>query len=85
MFNKSKAWAITLLVAVAVVGAVAGAAIQSWVAGRHAHRGQSPTYSEYLTRKLQLSAAQHDSVVAILRRHRPSLSRRTTKSFWCAA
>ena len=73
MFNKSKAWAITLLVAVTVVGLVAGAALQSWVAGRHGHRGGRPTYASYLTRELQLSAAQHDSVAAILDRHLPEL------------
>ncbi len=70
MFNKSKAWAVTLLVSVAVVGLVAGAALQGWVAGRHEHRGGRDPYSAYLRRELQLSPAQHDSVVAILRRHR---------------
>jgi Heavy-metal resistance len=73
MFNKSKAWAITLLVAVALVGAVVGAALQSWAEGRHGRRAGHETYSGFLTRELQLSAAQHDSVVAILHRHRPEI------------
>ena len=73
MFNKSKAYAITLLVAVAVVGGLAGAAIQGWVAGGHDGHGGRQTYSGYLTRELGLSARQHDSVVAILHRYRPQL------------
>jgi heavy-metal resistance protein len=72
MFNKSKAWAVSLLVAVAVVGLVAGAATERWVAS-DGSRGGRATYSDYLTRQLQLSASQHDSVVAILRRHQPEL------------
>lgn len=71
MFDKSKAWAIALLVAVAVVGGVAGAAIASW-AGGGSHGGRQ-TYSGYLTRQLDLSPAQHDSVAAILHRHQPEL------------
>jgi Heavy-metal resistance len=70
MFDKSKAWAITLLLAVAVVGLVAGAAIERWVASNH---GGRQTYSGYLTHQLGLSPAQHDSVVAILHRHQPEL------------
>ncbi len=73
MFNKSKAYAITLLVVVAVVGALAGAAIRGWLSGSHGDHGGRQTYSGYLTQQLGLSAAQHDSVVAILRRHRPEL------------
>jgi hypothetical protein len=73
MFNKSKAWAVTLLVAAAVVGLVAGAALQSWAAGRHGHRGGRPTYASFLTRELRLNPSQHDSVAAILDRHLPEL------------
>jgi Spy/CpxP family protein refolding chaperone len=70
MFNKSRAWAVGLLIAVAVAGFAAGAAIQSWVG----HRGRgSDGYSGYLTRELNLTAAQHDSVATILRRHRPEM------------
>ncbi len=73
MFNRSKVWAITLLVAVALAGLVAGAALEGWAAGRHRHHDAHETYSGYLARKLGLSPAQHDSVVAILRRHRPEI------------
>jgi Spy/CpxP family protein refolding chaperone len=67
MFNKSKAWAVGLLIAVAVAGFAAGAATESWLL----HRGRGADgYAGYLTRELKLSAAQHDTVVAILRRHR---------------
>ena len=69
MFDKSRAWAIGLLVAVAVVGFAAGMAVQSW----ESPRGRSDGYSGYLTRELGLSQAQHDSIAAILRRHRREL------------
>ena len=69
MFNKSKAWAVGLLIAVTVVGFAAGMAVQSWASRRS--RGDS--YSGYLTRELGLTRAQHDSIAAILRRHRPEL------------
>jgi hypothetical protein len=69
MFDKSKAWAVGLLIAVAVVGFAAGMAVQSWAS----HRGRGEGYTGYLTRELGLSQAQHDSVAAILRRHRPEL------------
>jgi Spy/CpxP family protein refolding chaperone len=68
MFNKSKAWAVGLLIAVAVAGFAAGMAVRSWVS----HRG-SGGYSGYLTRELGLTAAQHDSIAAILRRHRSEM------------
>jgi hypothetical protein len=58
-----------LLIAVAVAGFAAGLAVQSWAS----HRGRGDGYSGYLTRELGLTAAQHDSVAAILRRHRPEL------------
>ena len=69
MFDKSKAWAVGLLIAVAAAGFAAGFAVQSWTS----HRGRGDGYSGYLTRELGLTAAQHDSVAAILRRHRPEL------------
>jgi hypothetical protein len=69
MFDKSKAWAVGLLIAVAVVGFAAGMAVQSWAS----HGGRADGYSGYLTRELQLTQAQRDSVAAILRRHRPEL------------
>ena len=69
MFNKSKAWAVGLLIAVAAAGFAAGMAVQSWAS----HRGRGDGYSGYLTRELGLTAAQHDSIAAILRRHRPEM------------
>lgn len=70
MFNKSKAWAVALLIAVAVAGYAAGAASESWLL----HRGRgSDGYAGYLTRELKLTPAQHDTVVAIVRRHRPEM------------
>lgn len=69
MFNKSKAWAIGLLVAMAVAGFAAGATVQSWTS-RH---GRGDGYTGFLTRELGLTAPQHDSVAAILRRHRPEM------------
>jgi hypothetical protein len=69
MFNKSKAWAVGLLIAVAAAGFAAGLAVHSWTS----HRGRGDGYSGYLTRELGLTTAQHDSVAAILRRHRPEL------------
>ena len=69
MFDKSKAWAVGLLIAVAAAGFAAGLAVQSWAS----HRGRSDGYSGYLTRELGLAAAQHDSITAILRRHRPEM------------
>lgn len=69
MFNKSKAWAVGLLIAVGIAGVAAGAAIQGWAS----HRGRGDGYSGYLTRELSLTAAQHDSIAAILRRHRPEM------------
>ena len=69
MFDKSKAWAVGLLIAVAVVGFAAGMAVQSWAS----HRGRSDGYTGYLTRELGLTTVQHDSIAAILRRHRPAI------------
>jgi Spy/CpxP family protein refolding chaperone len=69
MFNKSKAWAVGLLIAVAVAGFAAGIAVRSL----GSHRGRGDGYSGYLTRELGLTAAQHDSIAAILRRHRSEM------------
>ena len=69
MFNTSKAWAVGLLIAVAAAGFAAGMAVHGWMT----HRGRGDGYSGYLARELGLTAAQHDSVAAILRRHRPEM------------
>jgi len=73
MFDKSKAWAIGLLVAVAVVGLVAGAGLERWVGPGRGRCADRTTYSGYLTAELKLSTIQHDSVVAILRKYRPHM------------
>jgi hypothetical protein len=58
-----------MLIAVAAAGFAAGLAVQSWAS----HRGRGDGYSGYLTHELGLTSAQHDSVAAILRRHRPEM------------
>ena len=73
MADKSKAWAVGLLVAVAVVGLVAGAALEAWIGVGRGRCADRSTYSGYLTRELHLSAAQHDSVVDVLHRHQPKM------------
>ncbi len=69
MLSKSKVWAVLLLIAVAVAGFGAGFGADNWFA----RRGRQDGYAGYLTRELKLSDAQHDSVVAALRRHRPEM------------
>lgn len=74
MFNQSKAFAIGLLLAVFVAGVAAGATGGRWLIER---RGPSPRpnrgYADRLAQQLQLSGAQRDSVVAILRRYDPQM------------
>jgi Spy/CpxP family protein refolding chaperone len=71
MFDKSKAWAVGLLIAVAIAGFAAGLAVRGWTSHRGGGRGDG--YTGFLTRELGLTAAQHDSIAAILRRHRPEM------------
>ncbi len=78
MLNRSKLAAVGLLAAVFVAGGLAG-----W-GGREAaeHDGRGPgrgpdAMVAYLSRKLDLSPAQRDSVRAIFARHRPE-----TDSLW---
>jgi hypothetical protein len=73
MFNKSKAWAVGLLAAVLVAGLVAGAALQSWIGFGRGRCADRTSYSGYLTRELKLTKGQHDSVVALLRKHQPEM------------
>ena len=78
MLNRSKLAAVGLLAAVFVAGGLAG-----W-GGREAaerddrgpHRGPDALVA-YLSRELDLSSAQRDSVRAIIARHRPE-----TDSLW---
>lgn len=76
MFNRSKAWALALLAAVFVAGAVAGWGLQAWADGRgdgrRGPRGLDATV-DYLGRELTLTPAQRDSVRAIFVRHKPEM------------
>jgi Heavy-metal resistance len=80
MLNRSKLAAVTLLAAVFLAGGLAG-----W-GGREASRkddgrGRSrrgpDAWVDYLGKELDLSAAQRDSVRAILIKHRPE-----TEALW---
>src|SRR5437773_11554686 len=68
MFNRSKAWAAVLLAAVFVAGGAAGWGIAAWRDPR-GHRGGPDAMVNYLDDPLRLSAAQKDSVRAVLARH----------------
>lgn len=79
MLNKPKLAAVALLAAVFAAGGLAG-----WggheAAGRDDHRPRRrgpDAMVNYLTRELELSDAQRDSVRAIFTRHRPE-----TDSLW---
>jgi Spy/CpxP family protein refolding chaperone len=80
MLNRSKLAAVGLLAAVFVAGGLAGwggreAADRD---GRGPRRGGGPdAMVNYLSRELDLSSAQRDSVRAIFARHRPE-----TDSLW---
>lgn len=73
MLNRSKLAAVGLLAAVFVAGGLAGWGGRE-AAGRddRAPRRHTPdAIVDYLSRELKLSAAQRDSVRAIISRHRP--------------
>jgi len=76
MFNRSKGWAVALLAAVFVAGAVAGWGFQAWAdggrGGRRGPRGLDATV-DYLARELTLTPAQRDSVRAVFVRHKPAM------------
>ncbi len=80
MLNRSKLAAVALLAAVFVAGGLAGwgghEAAERDDRGPGGHRGPDALVA-YLTRELKLSAAQRDSVRAIIARHRPE-----TDSLW---
>jgi hypothetical protein len=74
VFNKSKLWAISLLVAAFAAGVAVGGVASSALVGRPPARDRSGRHAETsylsrLSRDLQLSAPQHDSVAAILKRY----------------
>lgn len=72
MLNRSKLAVVGLLAAVFVAGGLAG-----WGGREAAERERGPRHRspdaivDFLSRELKLSPAQHDSVRAILARHRP--------------
>ena len=74
MLNRSKLAAVGLLAAVFLAGGLAGwgghEAAERDDRGPGGHRGPDALVA-YLTRELKLSAAQRDSVRAIIARHRP--------------
>ena len=74
MFNQSKAFAIGLLVAVFLAGAALGVTGGRWLA-EHRSPGPRPnrSFADRLGQELKLNAAQHDSVVSILRRYDPQM------------
>ncbi len=75
MFNRSKAWALVLLLIVLVAGATAGWTAASWRGCPLDARGARGTEGmvAYLTRELNLTPGQQDSVRVVLARHRPAL------------
>ncbi|MBI4542994.1 MAG: periplasmic heavy metal sensor [Gemmatimonadetes bacterium] len=73
MFSTSKLWAIGLLAAIGVAGFASGAATMNYVGERGGRTGGRCSYSGMLRRDLSLTAAQDDSVRAIMRRHRAEM------------
>jgi hypothetical protein len=74
VLNRSKAWAVTLLVATFVAGAVVGVGGRTLVVraayGRAPHPARSvDRLMASLDRELRLTPAQRDSVHAVLERH----------------
>lgn len=76
MLNQSKLWAVALLIATFAAGAVAGgvvaAALGDEPGERHRPRGRM-SYAERLERELGLSAAQRESLDAILARRQQAM------------
>ena len=72
--TRTRLGAVALLVATFVLGALLGGAVTT-VADREAHKKRRPrvTYVDRLTADLSLSAAQRESVQAVLERHQPAM------------
>ena len=64
MLNKSKLWALALLLAAFVAGAAVGAGAHAAAEGNR--RGPRPSYVDRLARELSLTAPQRESVQQIL-------------------
>lgn len=74
MFNKSKLWAFTLLLAAFVAGVAVGGVASAALAGPRGPRSPGSrhpetSFLEHLNRDLHLTPTQHDSVAAILKRY----------------
>jgi Spy/CpxP family protein refolding chaperone len=75
VFNKSKLWAFTLLLAAFAAGVAVGGVASAVLAGRQGPRGPGGgrhpevSFLEHLDRDLHLTPVQHDSVAAILKRY----------------
>jgi hypothetical protein len=87
MNGKSKAWALALLVAVLLLGGVAGAAVDRILVGNRSvssgqrgrsgdrdDRGRRGSYLDWLSARLELSDEQRSEVQGILERHREQVS-----------
>jgi hypothetical protein len=75
VFNTSKLWAFSLLLAAFAAGVAVGGVGSAVLAGRQGPRGPGGSrhpevsFLEHLDRDLHLTPAQHDSVGAILKRY----------------
>lgn len=68
MLNRSKAQAVALLLAVFLAGGAAGWGAATWRADPRPRRGPQAMV-EFLDGRLHLTAAQRDSVLAVITRH----------------
>jgi hypothetical protein len=73
VLDRSKAWAVALLVAVFAAGAATGWALRGSTARRGPHPRDTRAMVAHLAKELDLSAAQQDSVRTILDRHRAEM------------
>jgi len=74
VFNKSKLWAISLLLASFAAGVAVGGVASAALADHQRNRGSGGRHAEtsflgHLDRDLRLTPVQHDSVAAILKRY----------------
>jgi Spy/CpxP family protein refolding chaperone len=74
VFNRSKAWALALLVAVFVAGGAVAWGLEDWMGdGRGGRRRGTDAMVNFLDERLDLTAAQRDSVRAVFVRHRAAM------------
>jgi len=70
MENRSKLWAVGLLLAIGTAAFASGAATMNYVGDRPPETRRRCSYSGMLQRELSLTDAQRDSVRVVWRRHR---------------